>query len=59
MRIQLLWSFYDHYLAAFYAAWPGLGQRTYAEQLEALLDDGFGCRRRSVAASPNSVTPST
>ena len=38
MRIQLLWSFYDHYLAAFYAARPGLGQRPYAEQLEALLD---------------------
>lgn len=42
MRIQLLWSFYDQYLAAFYAARPGLGQRPYAEQLEALLDDGFG-----------------
>jgi len=42
MRIQLLWSFYDHYLAAFYAAHPGLGQRPYAEQLQALLDDGFG-----------------
>lgn len=42
MRIQLLWTFYDQYLDAFYAARPGLAQRGHSEQLAALLDDGFG-----------------
>lgn len=42
MRIQLLWSFYDHYLDAFYAARPGLATLAHAVQLDALLNDGFG-----------------
>lgn len=42
MRIQLLWTFYDDYLTAFYAARPGLAGQAHAEQLNLLLDDGFG-----------------
>jgi hypothetical protein len=42
MRVFQLWTLYDGYLEAFYKARPGLASATYAEQREALLDDGFG-----------------
>jgi hypothetical protein len=42
VRILLLWTFYDDYLTAFYAARPGLAGQAHAQQLRQLLDDGFG-----------------
>ncbi len=42
MRIQLLWTFYDQYLEAFYRARPQLAAQDHATQLRELLDDGFG-----------------
>lgn len=41
MRILQIISFYDHYLRQIYRRVPDLSTRTYAEQLEYLLDDGF------------------
>ncbi len=42
MRILQLWTLYDTYLDAFYGAHPGLEAASHAQQLQALLDDGFG-----------------
>lgn len=42
MRILLFWSYYDTYLARFYAARPGLEREPYARQVETIVDDGFG-----------------
>jgi spore maturation protein CgeB len=42
MRILQLWTLYDGYLDAFYKERPGLASATYAQQREAVLDDGFG-----------------
>lgn len=41
MRFLQIASFYSHYLAGFYRARPGLADRSYAEQLALLLEDGF------------------
>jgi spore maturation protein CgeB len=42
VKIQLFWSFYRDYLDAFYARRPGLPEKSFAKQLDELLDDGFG-----------------
>jgi hypothetical protein len=42
VRILLFWSYYDAYLARFYAARPGLEREPYARQVETIVNDGFG-----------------
>ena len=42
MRFVQLATFYDGYLAQFYAERPELASKSHNEQIEALLQDGFG-----------------
>jgi spore maturation protein CgeB len=42
MRVLVVDTYYAAFVAAHYAAHPGLAERPYAEQLRSLLDSGFG-----------------
>ena len=41
MRFMQIQTFYGAYLSVFYGARPGLAERPYQEQIDALLDDGY------------------
>lgn len=41
MRFVQLTTFYDQYLREFYISRPGLAQRSYDDQMDALVADGF------------------
>lgn len=44
MRFLQISSFYDQYLSAFRLEHPELTQQSHAQQLQALVDDGFGAQ---------------
>ena len=41
MKIQIVWSYYDSYLQAFYAKHPGIDQQSYQTQADAFVGDFF------------------